>query len=111
MSNQDPLQIAPQSVRFFHQSLFKTLVYFFMFVLLLAGAYKALPLVVDALFLLVIAVILTAILNPLVDRLESSGLRRIYGALLVFGGIFSVVGTGIVRGIPTLLSEISRMMQ
>lgn len=109
MSSQDPLQIAHQSVRFFHQNLFKTLVYFLMFILLLAAVYKALPLVMDALFLLVIASILTAILNPLVDRLESSGIRRIYGALLVFGGIFTLVGTGIVRGIPTLLSEIGRI--
>jgi predicted PurR-regulated permease PerM len=63
----------------------------------------------DAVFLLVIASILTAILNPLVDRLESSGLRRIWGALAVFGGIFTILGTGIVRGIPTLLAEVSRI--
>jgi predicted PurR-regulated permease PerM len=109
MSNQDPIEIAPQSVRFFHQGLFKTLVYFFLLILLLAGAFKALPLVMDAVFLLVIASILTAILNPLVDRLESSGLRRIWGALAVFGGIFTILGTGIVRGIPTLLAEVSRI--
>lgn len=109
MSNQDPIEIAPQSVRFFHQGLFKTLAYFFLLILLLAGAFKALPLVMDALFLLVIASILTSILNPMVDRLESSGLRRIWGALAVFGGIFAIIGTGIVRGIPTLLAEITRI--
>ncbi len=109
MSSQDPIRIAHQSVRFFHQGLFKTLVYFFLLILLLAGAYKALPLVMDAVFLLVIASILTVILNPMVDRMESNGIRRIYGALLVFGGIFTIVGTGIVKGIPTLLSEISRI--
>ncbi len=109
MSSQDPVQIAPQSLRFFHQGLLKTLIYFFLLILILAGAYKALPLVMDAVFLLVIATILTAVLNPFVDRMESSGIRRIYGALIVFGGIFSVVGTGIVKGIPTLLSEIGRI--
>ncbi|MCF7824449.1 MAG: AI-2E family transporter [Candidatus Marinimicrobia bacterium] len=109
MSSRDPVQIAPQSVRLFHQSLLKTLIYFFSLIVILAAAYKALPLVMDALFLLVIASILTAILNPLVDRLESSGIKRIWGALMVFGGIFALLGTGIVRGIPTLLTEISRI--
>ncbi len=109
MNRQDPIQIAPQSVRFFHQNLFKTLVYFLVLILIMAGAYKAVPLVMDALFLLVIAVILTVILNPLVDRLESSGVSRIVGALTIFGGIFSIVGLGIVKGIPALLSEIGRI--
>jgi len=110
MSNHDSITIAPQSVRLFHQSLFKTLVYFFLLILLLAGAYKAFPLVVDALFLIIIAAILTAVFNPLVDRLESSGLKRIYGTLLMFGGIFAIVGLGVVKGIPTLLIEITRIM-
>ncbi|MBT3229322.1 MAG: AI-2E family transporter [Candidatus Marinimicrobia bacterium] len=109
MSNQDSVVIAPQSVRLFHQSLFKTLVYFFFLILVLAGAFKAFPLVVDALFLIVIAAILTTVFNPLVDRLESSGLRRIYGTLLMFGGIIGMVALGVIKGIPTLLSEISRI--
>lgn len=109
MSKHQLVQVAPESVRYFHQNLFKTLVYFFFLILTLVGAYKALPLVVDALFLLVLAVILTAMLSPLVDRLESSGLHRVVGALLVFGGIFSIVGTAIVKGIPALLSEVSRI--
>lgn len=109
MSNRDSVTIAPQSVRLFHQSLFKTLVYFFFLILVLAGAYKAFPLVVDALFLIIIAAILTTVFNPLVDRMESSGLRRIYGTLLMFGGIIGVVALGVIKGIPTLLSEISRI--
>ena len=109
MSNNDSVTIAPQSVRLFHQSLFKTLVYFFMLILVLAGAYKAFPLVVDALFLIVIAAILTAVFNPLVDRLESSGIRRLYGTLLMFGGIIGMVALGVIKGIPTLLTEISRI--
>ncbi|MCF6238524.1 MAG: AI-2E family transporter [Candidatus Marinimicrobia bacterium] len=109
MHNQDPIEIAPQSVRFFHQNLFKTLVYFFLLILVLVGAYKALPLVLDAIFLLVIASILTVVLNPMVDRMESSGISRIIGALIVFGGIFSTVGIGIVKGIPALLIEIGRI--
>ncbi|MCF7826067.1 MAG: AI-2E family transporter [Candidatus Marinimicrobia bacterium] len=109
MSNHESVTIAPQSVRLFHQSLFKTLVYFFLLILVLAGAYKAFPLVVDALFLIVIAAILTAVFNPLVDRLESSGLKRIYGTLLMFGGIFGIVGLGVIKGIPTLLAEITRI--
>jgi len=111
MSSREPVQIAPQSVRFFHQGLLKTLVYFILLILILAAAYKALPLVMDAVFLIIIASILTAILNPLVDRLESSGIRRIWGALIVFGGIFTILGTGIVRGIPTLLAEVSRIRE
>ncbi|MEA3287544.1 MAG: AI-2E family transporter [Candidatus Marinimicrobia bacterium] len=107
MSNQ--IQIAPQSVRFFHQNLLKTLVYFFLLILLLAGAYKALPLVIDAIFLLVIASILTVILNPLVDRMESSGVKRIFGSLIVFGGIFFTVGIGLVKGVPALLAEVTRI--
>ena len=109
MSNHDPVTIAPQSVRLFHQSLFKTLVYFFLLILVLAGAYKAFPLVVDALFLIIIATIITAVFNPLVDRLESSGLRRIYGTLLIFGGIIGIVALGVIKGIPTLLIEIGRI--
>jgi len=109
MNKQQPIQVATESVRYFHQNLFKTLVYFFLLILTLFGAYKAIPLVGDALFLLVIAIILTAILNPIVDRLESSGVHRIYGALLVFGGIFTIVGTAIVKGIPALLSEVGRI--
>ncbi len=109
MSNSDPVQIAPQSLRLFHQSLFKTLVYFFLLILVLAGAYKAIPLVIDALFLIVIAAIMTAVFNPTVDRMESSGIRRSYGTMLVFGGIFTVVGMGIVKGIPALLNEVGRI--
>ncbi len=109
MSKHQPVRVAAESIQFFHQNLFKTLVYFFLLMLVLLGAYKALPLVGDAFFLLVIALILTAILSPMVDRMESSGLRRIYGALLVFGGIFTVAGTAIVKGIPALLTEISRI--
>lgn len=109
MNSREPVQIAPQSVRLFHQSLLKTLIYFFLLIVFLAAIFKALPLVMNALFLIVIASILTAILNPLVDRLESSGIKRIWGALMVFGGIFAILGTGIVRGIPTLLMEVSRI--
>ena len=109
MSNQESILIAPQSVRFFHQGLFKTMVYFFLLVLALAGAYKAFHLVVDALFLLVVALVLTAILGPAVDRLESSGLKRIWGALLVFGLIFAIVGGAIVQGIPAILEEIAKI--
>lgn len=109
MSNHDSVTIAPQSVRLFHQSLFKTLVYFFLLILALAGVYKAFPLVVDALFLIVIAAIMTAVFNPMVDRLESSGIRRIYGTLLIFGGITAMVALGVVKGIPTLLTEIGRI--
>lgn len=109
MSNKPPVVIAPQSVRFFHQSLFKTLAYFFLLILALAGAYRAFPLVMDALFLIVIAAILTAVFNPLVDRLESSGLRRLFGTLLTFGGIFGLVGFGVMKGIPTLLGEVTRI--
>jgi len=109
MHKSEPVLIAPQSVRFFHQGLLKTLIYFFLLILLLVGAYQALPLVMDAVILLVIAMILTAILGPLVDHLESSGLHRVLGALLVFGVIFTVVGLGVVKGIPPLLSEVSRI--
>lgn len=109
MSDQHPVKIDSQSVRFFHQSLFKTLVYFFALILILAGMYKALPLVVDAIFLIIVATVLTAILSPLVDRLESNGIKRIWGALMVFGGIFTILGTAIVRGIPTMLAEIGRI--
>ena len=109
MSNKAPVLIAPASVRLFHQSLFKTLVYFFVLILFLAGAYKAFPLVMDALFLIVIAAILTAVFNPLVDRMESYGVRRIYGTLLMFGVIFTVVGAGVVKGIPALLNEVGRI--
>jgi putative permease len=109
MNNKDSVTIAPQSVRLFHQSLFKTLVYFFLLILGLAGVYKAFPLVVDALFLIVIAAILTAVFNPLVDRLESSGIRRLYGTLLMFGGVIGLVALGVVKGIPTLLTEVTRI--
>ncbi len=109
MSSPDPVQIAPQSIRLFFQSLFKTLVFFFLLILVLAGVYKAFPLVVDALFLIVIAAILTAVFNPAVDRLESSGVKRIYGTLLMFGGIFGIVGVGVVKGIPALLNEVGRI--
>jgi len=109
MSSQDPILIAPQSVRFFHQNLFKTLVYFFLLILVLAGAYKAFPLVVDALFLLVIALVLTAILGPIVDRLESSGLRRLWGALLIFGVFFGILGGILFEGIPAILAEINKI--
>ena len=109
MNNTEPVKIAPQSLRLFHQSLFKTLVYFFLLILVLAGVYKAFPLVMDALFLVVIAAILTAVFNPTVDRLESSGIRRAYGTFLVFGGIFLLVGVGVVKGIPALLNEVSRI--
>jgi len=109
MNNNEPIAIAPHSLRLFHQSLFKTLVYFFLLILALAGVYKAFPLVLDALFLVVIAAILTAVFNPLVDRLESSGLRRLFGTLLTFGGIFSIVVIGVVKGIPTMLAEVTRI--
>lgn len=111
MSKSDSVRIAPQSVRFFHQSLFKTLVYFFVLIILLAGAYKTFPILKDALFLIIVALILNAILNPIVDRLESSGIKRVYGALIVFGGIFTVIGTGIVKGIPALLNEVGRIKE
>lgn len=109
MNKTDPVQIAPQSVRFFHQSLFKTLVYFFLLILALAGAYKAFPLVVDALFLLVIALVLTTLLGPVVDRLESSGLRRLWGALLIFGVFFGILGGILFEGIPAILTEIANI--
>jgi len=109
MNNSPPIEIAPQSLRLFHQSLFKTLVYFFLLILVLAGVYKAFPLVMDALFFIVIAAILTAVFNPIVDRLESSGIKRIYSTLMVFGGIFGIVGLGIVKGIPALLIEIGKI--
>ncbi|NQV14403.1 AI-2E family transporter [bacterium] len=109
MSSQKSVQIASNSVRFFHQSLFKTLVYFTLLILILLGSYRAFPLVQDALFFLIIASILTVILNPLVDWMESSGIRRMYGALLVFGGIFTLIGTGVVKGIPALLNEVGRI--
>ncbi len=109
MSSHDPVTIAPQSVRLFHQSLFKTLVYFFLLILALAGAFKAFPLVMDALFLIVIAAIITAVFNPFIDRLESSGVRRLYGTLLMFGGIIGAVVLGVIKGIPTLLVEINRI--
>jgi len=32
-----------------------------------------------------------------------------YGALLVFGGIFTLIGTGVVKGIPALLNEVGRI--
>ena len=111
MSNNDSVKIAPQSVRLFHQSLFKTLVYFFLLILVLAGAYRAFPLVMDALFLIVIAAILTAVFNPMVDRLESSGIRRLYGTLFVFGGILGIVVVGAIKGIPSLLAEIGRIRE
>lgn len=109
MNDNQPVKIDSHSVRFFNQNLFKTLVYFFALILVLFGAFRALPLVMDAVFLIIVATVLTAILNPLVDRLESSGVKRIGGALMVFGGIFAIIGTGIVKGIPTLLAEISRI--
>ena len=109
MSDQQPVKIDSHSVRFFHQSLLKTLIYFFALILILFAGYKALPLVMDAVFLIIVATVLTAILNPLVDRLESAGVKRIGGALIVFGGIFGIIGTGIVKGIPTMLGEIGRI--
>jgi len=109
MNKSDSIVIAPQSVRFFHQGLFKTLVYFFLLILAMAGAYKAFPLVVDALFLLVIALVLTAILGPIVDRLESAGLRRLWGALLIFGVFFGVLGGVLFEGIPAILNEITNI--
>lgn len=109
MNDNQPVKIDSHSVRFFNQNLFKTLVYFFALILVLFGAFRALPLVMDAVFLIIVATVLTAILNPLVDRLESSGVKRIGGALMVFGGIFAIIGTSIVKGIPTLLAEISRI--
>jgi putative permease len=109
MNKSDSILIAPQSVRFFHQGLFKTLVYFFLLILAMAGAYKAFPLVVDALFLLVIALVLTAILGPIVDRLESAGLRRLWGALLIFGVFFGVLGGVLFEGIPAILNEITNI--
>jgi len=109
MNSQSPIEIAPHSLRLFHQSLFKTLVYFFLLILVLAGAYKAFPLVVDALFFIVIAAILTAVFNPIVDRLQSSGIKRLYSTLMVFGGIFGIVGVGLVKGIPALLTEVGKI--
>lgn len=109
MSKSDSVRISSQSVRLFHQSLFKTLVYFFLLILALFGAYKAFPLVVDALFLVTIAAILTAIFNPIVDRLEAHGMRRILGTLGIFGVIFTIIGVAAVRGIPAILSEVSKI--
>ena len=110
MPSRESVAIAGSSIRLFHQSLFKTLVYFFLLILALAGAYKAFPLLVDALFLIVVAAILTAVFNPLVDRLESSGIRRLYGTLLIFGGTIGLIVLGVMKGIPTLLAEVTRIM-
>ena len=88
MSDPKHVMIEPQSLSSFHQGLLKTLVYFFILILVAWGVYSALPLVVDAIFLIIVASILTAILNPLVDRMESQGIRRGVGTLIVFGGLF-----------------------
>lgn len=111
MTEPKPVQVESQSIRIFHQGLLKTLIYFFILILIAWGIYSALPLVMDALFLIIVASILTAILNPLVDRLESEGVKRSVGALIVFGGIFAILGTAIVKGIPTMLGEAARIKE
>ena len=110
MSSQtDGVQVAPQSIRYFNQNLLRTLIYFIVLILVLFGAYRLFPYLMDALFMVVMAVVLTAVISPVIDFLEARGIRRAYGTVLFFGAIITLIALGVVKGLPALLEEVGKI--
>jgi len=105
----EPVQINQESIRYFNRNLFRSLIFFILGILLLIGIYKVLPYFLETMFMVAMAIILTAIIGPLIDRLETRGIRRLYGVLLFFGLLIALLVFGAVRGIPVLLTEVGKI--
>jgi predicted PurR-regulated permease PerM len=108
-SNPEGLQVAPQSIRYFNQSFLRTLIYFILLLLGLFGAYRVFPYLINALFMVTMAVVLTAVISPVIDYLQAKGVKRVWGTVIFFGGIITLITLVIVRGLPGLIEEIGKI--
>lgn len=60
---------------------------------------------------LVVALIMLYLLNPVVSRLERRGVRRGWGALLVYLVFLGVVGTGLTFLVPLVAQQVSAFVE
>lgn len=109
MQVSDDNSVNQKFIRAFHSALFRTLVNFVLLILALIGAYKFIPFISDAVFMVIMAVVLTAVISPAIDWLEAKGVKRGLAVALFFIITFSLVGMVIARGAPALIDEIGKL--
>ncbi len=110
MNAREPVEISLKSIRAFNFHLFKTLFYFGLLILAFWGLLTFLPYLGKVSFLVILAVFFSTLLGPLVDWMESRGLKRSLAALILLVGFLAVLVIMLVQGIPTLLEEGSRIL-
>lgn len=108
-SSPGSVEVASQSIRYFNQSFLRTMIYFIVFLAALFGAYRIFPYLMDAIFMVTMAVVITAVISPVIDFMEAHGIRRAYGTFLFFGGIIALVALILARGLPALIDEIGKI--
>ncbi|HCW76144.1 MAG TPA: hypothetical protein DHU63_06360 [Candidatus Marinimicrobia bacterium] len=96
-------------IRSFHKALFRTLVNFVLLLLGLFALYNFIPYISDALFMIVMATVLTAVISPAIDWMEARGMRRGFAVAIFFLVAFALVGFLISRGAPALIEEIGKL--
>ncbi len=109
MQRGDDSSISQQFIKSFNSALFRTLVYFVLLVLGLLALYKFIPYITDAAFLIIMAVVLTALISPVINMLEARGLKRGFAVAIFFLLTFGFLGFVIARGTPKMLDEIGRL--
>lgn len=56
--------------------------------------------------LLLLSILVTLLLSPLVDMLETRGIRRVYGILIIYVGIIVIVGGLLYVFLPPLIKQV-----
>lgn len=96
-------------IRAFHSALFRTLVNFVLLLLGLFLAYNFIPYISDALFMIVMATVLTAVISPAIDWLEARGVKRGLAVAIFFLIAFALIGFLISRGAPAMIEEVGKL--
>lgn len=78
----------------------------FVVVIFLLFALWSLSLVGSVFALLLLSILMTFLLSPVVEMLETRGIKRIYGILLIYFAILVVVGGLLFAFLPPLFSQI-----
>jgi putative permease len=109
MGSNAPVSISSFSIKAGQLALFKALAYFGLLILFFWSAFQFLPYLYNVIFMAVVASLLASIISPVVDRLESRGIKRSLGTLIVFGSFFLAFGFFLVGIVPNVLNEATKL--
>ena len=78
----------------------------FLMVVFLLFLLWALSLLGGVFALLLLSILMTFLLSPLIEMLETRGVRRIYGILMIYLGILVIVGGLLYSFLPPLFNQV-----